>query len=264
MGNRIGIIAGSGEIPSLVMEEACNLGYSCVVAAVKGAAEKSLEKKAQILEWFDADEIARVAAFFKESEVREAVFAGKVEHRMIFGNKNLAEKVLRLEDKTPSTLLIAAIDYMAREGIEIKNPMMFLSSSLCDEGILTETKPSEETEEDINFGWRIAKLMADLDVGQTIVVKDKAVVAVEGMEGTDEVIRRGGKLAGEGTVVIKVARTRQDFRIDMPAVGLQTIKSLVEAGCCALCFEAGKTAFFQQKEAISMADAHKISIIARK
>lgn len=264
MGHRLGIIAGSGEIPFLVIEEVQSLGYSCVVAAVRGAADKALTEKAQVLEWFDVDEMLRATAFFKKSGVREAVFAGKVDHSVIYKKKGLGRETLHLKDRTPSSLLRAVIDYMSREGIKIQNPMQFLSSALCEEGILTQTSPSSATEEDIDFGWKTARRVADLDIGQTIVVKDKAVVAVEGMEGTDEVIKRGGRLAGEGTVVIKVARSNQDFRVDMPAVGLNTVKSLVEAGCCALCFEAEKMAFFQKREAVALADAHKISIISRK
>lgn len=263
MGNQLGIIAGSGAFPLLILEEAQNLGYTCLVAAIKGAAERSLQEKAQILEWFDVDEISQVVAFFKKSGVQEVVLSGKIDHRLIYKKKNLSQDFLPLEDRTPTTLLKAAIEYMAHEGIKIKNPMVFLSSLLCEEGLLTKTEPSAGVEEDIAFGWKIAKSLADLEIGQAVIIKERAVVAVEGMEGTDALIERGGQLAGEGTVVIKVARTRQDFRIDLPAIGLDTVKILIRAGCRALCFEAKKMPFFQKTRAISLADAHKISIIAR-
>lgn len=263
MGNQLGIIAGSGAFPFLVIEEAQDLGYTCVVAAIKGAAEKSLRERVSILEWFDVDEISQAVSFFKKSGVHGAVLAGKVDYRLIYRKKSLGKNSPRLKDRTPATLLQAAIEYMAREGIKIKNPMDFLPSLLCEEGILTKTKSSADVEEDIDFGWQIAKNLADLDIGQTVVVKHRAVVAVEGIEGTDALIERGGKLAGEGTVVIKVARTQQDFRVDLPAIGLDTVKSLIKAGSRALCFESQKMAFFQKKEAIALADAHKISIIAR-
>lgn len=263
MGNQLGIIAGSGVFPLLILEEAQNRGYTCLVAAIKGAAEKSLREKAQIVEWFEVDEISQVVSFFKKSGVQEAVLAGKVDHHLIYKKKTLSQDFLPLEDRTSTTLLKAAIEYMAHEGIEIKNPMGFLSSLLCEEGLLTKTKPSADVEEDIAFGWKIAKSLADLDIGQTVIIKERAVVAVEGMEGTDALIKRGGQLAGEGTVVIKVARTRQDFRVDLPAIGLDTVKSLIKAGSRALCFEAQKMPFFQKAKAISLANAHKISIIAR-
>jgi len=264
MESQLGIIAGSGALPLLVIQEARNQGYSCAVAAIKGAAENTLQERTQLLEWFDVDEITRVVSFFKKHGVQEAVFAGKVDHRIIFQKKNLDEESFTLKNKTPSALLKTAIHYMTQEGITIENPIRFLSSFLCDEGILTETEPSSEVEEDIVFGWKMAKSVADLDVGQTVVVKDKSIVAIEGMEGTDEAIKRGGELAGKGTVVVKVARTRQDFRIDRPAVGLDTVKSLVQAGSRALCFEAQKMPFFQRQEAVSLANTHKISIIAKE
>jgi DUF1009 family protein len=264
MESQLGIIAGSGAFPLLIIREARDQGYSCVVAAIKRAAENTLQDRTKLLEWFDVDEIMRVVSFFKKHGVRKAVFAGKVDQRIIFQEKNLAQESFALKNKTPSSLLKTAIHYMAQEGITIESPLRFLTSFLCEEGILTETEPSSEVEEDIVFGWKMAKGVADLDIGQTVVVKDKSIVAVEGMEGTDEVIKRGGELAGKGTVVVKVARTRQDFRIDLPAVGLDTVRSLVQAGSRALCFEARKMPLFQKQEAVSLADTHKISIIARK
>lgn len=268
MGNQLGIIAGSGEVPFLVLKEAQKYGYRCIIAGIKGEAETSLQEKVEVFEWFDVDEISNLMSFFKNSGVREAVFAGKVDHRIIYKKEKLGHNSLRIQAKcknrTPTVLLEAVIDLLAKGGFEIKNPMLFLSSSLSEEGVLTKTKPSHAMEEDIDFGWKIANNIADLDIGQTVIVKDKAVVAIEGMEGTDEAIKRGGQLAGEGTVVVKVTRSTQDFRIDLPAIGLNTMKSLVKAGSKALCFEAQKMPFFQKEEAISLANVYKISIIARK
>ena len=153
---------------------------------------------------------------------------------------------------------------MTRERIRITDPTPFIASSFSQEGILTGPKPSPDSEKDIAFGWEIAKNIADSDIGQTVIVKDKSVVAVEGIEGTDEAIKRGGRLAGKGTVVVKVSRSFQDARIDLPAVGLNTVKSLVEAGSKALCFEAQRIPFFQKKDAISLADDNKVSIIVKK
>lgn len=268
MGNQLGIIAGSGEFPFLVLTEAQKSGYKCIIAGIRGEAETSLQRKAEAFEWFDVDEISNLISFFKNSGVREAVFAGKVDHRIIYKKEKLGQNSVRLQtrgkDRTPATLLEAVIELMAKEGLVIKDPILFLSSSLCDEGILTKLKPSLALEEDIAFGWKIAKSIADLDIGQTVIIKNRAVVAVEGIEGTDEAIKRGGQLAGEGTVVVKVTRSSQDFRIDLPAIGLNTVKSLAEAGSKALCFEARKMPFFQKEEAISLANANKISIIAKK
>jgi DUF1009 family protein len=268
MGRRIGIIAGSGEFPFLLLAEAQKMGYSCAVAGIKEEAETGLRDRVDIFEWVDVGDVLNLVSFFKKNGVKEAVFAGKVDHRKIFKDDKFNQASRRLlalgEDKSPASVLKIIIDYLANEGIQIMNPTSFIASSLCQESILTKTKPSPDVEEDIEFGFKIAKNIADLDIGQTVVVKDKAVVAVEGMEGTDEAIKRGGRLAGEETVVVKVSRSFQDARVDLPAVGLRTVKSLVAARSRALCIEAQSIPFFQKEEAVSLADAHKISIVVKK
>ncbi len=244
------------------------MGYSCIVAGIKKEAETDLKNLVDIFEWVDVGDILNLISFFKKNGVKEVVFAGKVDHRKIF-NKEEFNKISRSflaqgKDSSPTSVLKTIIDYMAKEGIKIMDPTSFIASSFCQESVLTKTKPPPTVEEDIEFGFKIAKNIADLDIGQTVIVKDKAVVAVEGMEGTDEAIKRGGRLAGEETVVVKVSRSFQDARMDLPAVGLNTVKSLVEARCRALCIEAQSIPFFQKEEAISLADAHRISIVVKK
>ena len=268
MGRRIGIIAGSGEFPFLVLEEARKQGYSPVVAGIQGEAAVSLKEKAGTFEWIDVGGLEHLLSYFRDNDVKEAIFAGKVDPRSIYGKKEFDKTSLsvlaRVQERSPEAVIKAVIDFMAREGVQVLDPSVFIASSYCEAGFLTETKLLPEVEEDVTFGWRIAKNIADLDVGQTVIVKDKTVVAVEGIEGTDEAIKRGGRLAGEGTVVVKVCRTSQDPRVDLPAVGLNTVKSLVQSRSRALCLEAQKIPFFQKKEAISLADANKISIVAKK
>lgn len=267
MGRRLGVIAGSGEFPVQVYKEASHLGYDCVVAGIRGEAAASLAETVDFLEWFDIQDIEKIIAFFHENEVSEAVFAGKIDHRLIYRSEGL-RKILPLllgkgKDSSPTTLIQTAIQVFSSQGITIKDPTPYIESAFCEEGVLTNTRPTADTDKDIEFGWRIAKLMADWDIGQTVVVKGKAVVAVEGMEGTDETIRRAGKLAGEGIVVIKVSRSGQDPRIDLPAVGLHSVQSLIQASGRALCFEARKVPFFQKAEAIKLADSHCVSLIAK-
>lgn len=268
MGQRIGIIAGSGMIPFLVTEEAQKRGLTCVVAGIKEEAEMGLRDKADEFEWIEASEISRFVSLFKKHGVEEALMAGKVEHQRIFKKDKLDKYSSRLltqiMEKTPIPLIKAFIEFMGKEGIKIIEPTPFLASYFCKEGLMTKTTISSETKEDINFGMRIAKEVADLDIGQTVIVKNKAVVGVEGMEGTDEAIRRGSRLAGEGIVVAKVSRTSQDMRIDIPAVGLYTVKTLVEVKGKALCIEARKVLFFQKEEAVSLANSKKILIMAQK
>lgn len=268
MGTRIGIIAGQGKFPLLALAEARKKGYTCVVAGIKGEADRTLEEKADEFEWIGASQISKLMSFFKKHQVHEAIMAGKVSERLIYKTEDFDETSLRLlaqlKDRSPSVLIRAIIEFLTSQGIEVKDPTFFLSSYFCEEGVLTENKPSTSVLEDIDFGWGIAKLIADLDIGQTVIVKEKAVVAVEGIEGTDEAIKRGGKLAGEGIVVVKVSRSRQDPRIDLPAVGLETLRSLIKAEGVALCFEAQRVPFFQKEKGISLANANKISIVVKK
>lgn len=267
MGSQLGIIAGSGEFPSYILEQARRSGYSCLVAAIKGEAAASLQEEADVLEWFSIDEVKRLISFFQKAGVNQAVFAGKVDPQLLYTKESWTQESLSIRDKaqttSPADLIEAVIGTLAGAGIEMISPYPFLRSSLCQEGLLTSTKPSVEVEEDIAFGWKIARSAADLDIGQTVIIKDKAVIAVEGIEGTDEAVRRGGRLAGEGTVVVKVLRTQQDFRVDLPAVGLNTVKSLVQARSRALCIEAERMPFLNQKEALALADANAIAILAR-
>jgi len=156
-----------------------------------------------------------------------------------------------------------AMDYFGRRGIRFISPEPFLAPLLCAEGVLSKKKPSASIKSDITWGWEKARALADADIGQCVVVKEKAVVAVEGMEGTDAAIRRGGELAGSGVVVIKRARSHQDQRVDLPAVGMDTLRALSEVQGAALCFEAHKMPFFQKAEALELADRHRIVVLAR-
>lgn len=268
MGHPLGIIAGSGVFPFLVIEEAKKRGLTCVVAGIKEEAAGGLKDKADEFEWVDVGEVSKLLSFFKKHGIQEALMAGKVEHRKLFQERKLDEYSSRLltqlMGKSPTLILKTFIDFMGQKGVHIIEPTSFLAEYFCKEGVMTETIPTLEAMEDINYGMGIAKKMADLDIGQTVIVKDKAVVGVEGMEGTDEAIKRGGRLAGEGIVVAKVGRTLQDIRIDLPAVGLSTMKTLVRARGKALCIEANKVLFFQKDEAISWADSHRIIVIAQR
>lgn len=268
MGRRIGIIAGSGEFPFLVLEEARKQGYSPVVAGIQGEAEASLKGKAGTFEWVDVGGLEHLLSYFRNNNVKEAVFAGKVDPRSIYRKEKFDKTSLtvlsRVQERNPEAVIKAIVDFMAEEGVRVLDPSVFIVSFYCEPGLLTETELSPAVEQDVAFGWRIAKKIADLDVGQTVIVKDKTVVAVEGIEGTDEAIKRGGRLAGEGTVVVKVSRTSQDPRVDLPVVGLNTVESLIQSRSRALCLEAQKIPFFQKKEAISLADANQISIVAKK
>jgi len=262
----IGVVAGSGEFSTLVCNQVRKQGYSCIVAGIEGQADSKLQNVSDIFAWFDISHVLDIVPFFKKNGVTKAVLAGKIEHLLIIKPEKLGRSVLGLlaggKDRSPSAVLKTAIDYLASHGIEVIDTTMFIAPAVCAPGVLSKKKPTHAIMDDIEFGWDIARKTADLDIGQAVIVKNKAIVAIEGMEGTDKAIRRSRDLAGKNTVVVKVCRTIQDTRIDLPAIGLETVKSLVSSECAALCFEAEKMPFFQKEESIELANAHNIVIIA--
>jgi hypothetical protein len=262
------LIAGGGDFPLQALGEAKKQGYVCVVAGMRGAAAPELKRDADAFEWFGPTELEKLVSFLKSREVRDAVLVGKVEHRTIF-RKDLQDEAVarlpaRISDQSPSSVLKTLIDYLTLHGLNVLDPAIFLAPFLCPEGRLGSVAASEAVLAEAAFGWPLAKALADLDIGQTMIVKGRAVVAVEGMEGTDETIRRGARLAGEGVVVLKVGRTRQDMRIDVPAVGLETMRTLVQARAVALVIETGNVPFFQKDEALALAEAEGIAVIVKR
>lgn len=267
MGRKLGILAGSGAFPRLAAAEARRAGYDeIVIAAVRGEADPALAEAADVFEFVAAGEVSRIPAFFKDRGVTEILLAGKVGPRaLLVGEEALDETgraiVGRLADLGASVLLDVFIGFLAAQGLRVLDPEPFLAPFLCPPGLLTRTPLSPAAEADIAAGRAKAKALADLDVGQTLILKNRHVVAVEGAEGTDLAILRAGELAGPGTTVIKVARTAQDRRLDQPAVGLGTVTAMIRAGAGALWFEAGMPVFGKD-EAAAEADAHGIAIAA--
>lgn len=264
----LGIIAGSGDFPEYICREAEKQGYFCFVAAIKGEAKGQLSCPAGEIKWFEFTKAAEIVPYFKSHGVEEAVFAGKFDPGIVYRHQSLGSTVLKViaagSGRSPSELITLAINYFSRKGIQILDIDRFISPAYCRAGVMSRAKPNRAVAADMEFGWNIARIIADLDIGQAVVVKRKAVIAVEGIEGTDSAVRRAGELAGSGTVVVKVCRTNQDSRVDLPAVGLETIRSMVEAGAAGLCFEAERMPFFQQQEALALADMHRIVIKAKR
>jgi DUF1009 family protein len=265
MGRRLGVIAGGGEFPLRAVAEIRRTGAWCAVAGVRGAAAEDLKRTADAFEWVGPTELRKLVDFFRSRDVRDVVLVGKVEHRLVTGglDEGLAALVAGLPDLKPTTLLRTVVERLEAEGLSVLDPGFLLRPYLCPAGVLGRVEPTAEVLSDIEFGFPLAKSLADLDIGQTLVVKRRAVVAVEGMEGTDATIRRSFDLAGEGVVVIKVGRTVQDMRLDVPAVGRETVRSLVEARAAALCIEAATTPFFQKEEAVALADGRGLALLAR-
>lgn len=268
MEERIGIIAGEGKFPLIVLKEAKKSGCSVAVAGIKDISSPELEKEADYFVWLSIGEVGKLAEFLIGNRIKKALLAGRVKHSSIYKGLSpdpVTEVLLRqLQDKKPTSIFKKLADFLSSKGIEFIDSTIFVSNLLPKEGVLTKTRPFQRALEDIEFGWGIAKEIAKMDIGQTIVVKDKTVIAVEAMEGTDETIKRGMIIGEDGIVVIKVSRPDQDMRFDVPVVGLSTLKILSAVQDPVLCIEAKKTIFFDLEEAIGFADEKGISIIARE
>jgi len=268
---RIGLIAGNGRFPFLALQGARSLGHDVTVVAVKEEAFPELEGAAREagadLHWVSLGHLGKCIKILREAGVRQAIMAGQVKHARIFSgiipDWTLLSVLTRLKARNTDALISAVADVLRGEGIELLNSTAFLDPLLARAGVLTRRAPSAEEAEDFAFGYRMADSIAALDVGQTIVVKDKAVVAVEAMEGTDAVVRRAGEIAGPGTRVVKVAKPNQDMRFDVPVVGVATIEVMRAAGATAMTIDAGKTLIVDGDRFFEAADAAGIAVVGR-
>jgi UDP-2,3-diacylglucosamine hydrolase len=269
--SRIGIIAGNGRFPFLALQGARDLGHDVTVVAIKEEAFPELETAARAagadLHWVSLGQLGRCIKVLRSAGVARAVMAGQVRHVKIFSgiipDLTLLSVLRRLKARNTDALISAVADVMRDEGIELLDSTAFLSPLLAREGVLSSRPPSDEEREDIEFGYRMADAIAALDIGQTIAVKAKAVVAVEAMEGTDDAIARAGQLAGAGVRIVKVAKPNQDMRFDVPVVGLATIEAMRAAGASALSIDAGRTLVLDGDHVFASADEASIAIVGR-
>jgi hypothetical protein len=269
---RIGIIAGNGRFPFLALQGARDLGHQVTVIAIKEEAFPDLEASARkadaALHWVSLGQLGKCIKLLKAAGVSQAVMAGQVRHVKIFSgiipDLTLLSVLRRLKARNTDALISAVADVMKDEGIDLLDSTMFLAPLLAREGVLGTRAPDERERADIEFGYRMADAIAALDIGQTIAVKHEAVVAVEAMEGTDEVIGRAGHLAGPGVCVVKVAKPNQDMRFDVPVVGLATIQAMRIAGATALSIDAGKTLVLDGEQVFASANEASIAIVGRR
>src|SRR5918993_3955756 len=263
---RYGLIAGNGKFPLLVAEGARRAGDSLSVAAIHEETDPIIERMADRVEWVGIGQLGKMIRFFKDEGVEQAIMAGQVRHVQIFSRAVPDARMLKLLWKLPrrntDSLIGAIATELESEGIELVDSTCFLQDSLPKSGTITRRQPSRQEREDIEYGLEIAREIARLDLGQTIVVRGNACVAIEAMEGTDETIKRAGQLVSGRLTVVKVAKPNQDMRFDVPVVGVPTIKAMVEAGATCLCITAGKTLMFDRNEMIRAADKNKIAIVA--
>jgi DUF1009 family protein len=262
-----GLIAGNGDFPFLVLEGARSRGIEMAVIAIREEASPALEQAAKRFHWISLGELGRGIDLLHQEGVKHAVMAGQVKHNKIFSSIRpdwrLAKLLLTLSTKNTDSLIGAVARVLEEEGIELVDSTKFLGPLLPREGILTKRAPDESETADIEYGRRIAAQIAGLDLGQTVVVRDRACVAMEAMEGTDETIERAARIAGrQRLVVVKVSKPRQDMRFDVPVIGLQTIEVMRRSNATALAIDAGRTLLFDRDGLVRAADEGGIAIQA--
>jgi DUF1009 family protein len=265
----IGLIAGKSEYPVLFARAAKAKGLKIVAIGIEGETKPELRALVDKFFWVNLGELGKALEIFRSEGIKKAVMAGGITKSRIFNEalkidglmKSILVKAL---DKRDDTLLSVITATLRSAGVELLDSTLFLEDLLPEEGVLTGTRPSKEQEEDIKFGAKIAREIAGLDIGLSVFVKDKAVIAVEDIEGTDAMIRRGARLAGPGGVVVKVARPRQNMKFDIPVIGPQTIRSMIEAKAACIAIEAKKTLIIDRSETVSLADNSGIAISAIK
>ena len=260
----LGLIAGNGRFPFLVLAGARRAGRRVITIAIREETWPDLEGEGDETHWLGLGQLGRCIEVLKTAGVREAVMAGQVKHRQLFSgvvpDLKLIAVLARLAVKNTDSLIGGVADALGREGITLLPSTEFVKDQMAEAGAMTRRGPSREAKEDIEYGQKIARALAGMDLGQTVVVKARAAVALEAMEGTDEVILRAGRIAGPGTTVVKVTKPRQDLRFDVPVVGVGTLTAMREAGSTTLALDGGGTLIIDKVEFLAQAEAAGIAV----
>ncbi|MCD9188725.1 MAG: UDP-2,3-diacylglucosamine diphosphatase LpxI [Pyrinomonadaceae bacterium] len=263
---KFGLIAGNGQFPFLVVEGARKAGASLSVVAIKEETDRSIENIADKVIWVGIGQLGKMISFFKKEGVEKAIMAGQVKHVQIFSGAfpdwRMAKMLYNLPRRNTDSLIGGIADELAKDGIELIDSTYFMQEHLAHEGVLSKRKPSDFESGNIGYGLHIANEIARLDLGQTIVVRANACVAIEAMEGTDATIKRAGELAKGKLTVVKVAKPNQDMRFDVPVVGVPTIETMIRAGATCLCLTPDKTLIFDREKMLKLANENKICIVS--
>jgi hypothetical protein len=269
---KLGLIAGNGRFPFLVLDAARAQGHDVTVIAAKEETFPELNDAAArhgaAIHWISLGQLGTCIKLLEQSGVTHAVMAGQVKHNKIFSSGIIPDMTLlsvlrKLASRNTDGLIGAVAGVLGEHGIQLMDSTALLQPLLARDGVLTRRVPTADEQADFTFGYRMADSIAALDIGQTVVVKAQAVVAVEAMEGTDDVIGRAGRLAGRGTVVVKVAKPKQDMRFDVPVIGVATIDAMKAAGATALSIDAGKTLMLDGDAVIAAANAANLTVVGR-
>ena len=263
---QIGIIAGMGELPVIIAKDARERGYKVITVALETLASLEMDSVSDEIRWVNPGKFGELIDILKKHQIKEAIMAGKVPKSLLYKSKitpdlRAVKLLFSIKDKSDDAILNAITKELAGEGIEIIDTTKFSHHLLTPVGCLTRKKPDEEQWKDIEFGWKIAREIGKLDIGQTVVIKGKAVMAIEAIEGTDEAILRGGKWAGDGAVVVKVSKPQQDMRMDVPAVGPDTLKSMEKVNAKVLALEAHRSMIVDRETVIRVAESAGIVIV---
>jgi len=265
--DRVGLIAGRGKFPILFAQHARRHGTEVIAIGINEETSKDLERYVDKIYWLGVGELGRLLQFLIQEKLKLVVMAGQVRHSILFDkeiklDKKMQELLDNVSDKMTDSLIGAVVERLEKAGIKLLDSTTFLSDYLPEKGILTKHSLDKRVLEDIEFGRKIAKSIAGLDIGQTVVVKDKLTLAVESIEGTDEAIKRGAYYGGEGIVVIKVSKPEQDMRFDIPVIGSETVILLKELKALCIAIEAKKTLIIDRDETIKLANESGIGIVA--
>lgn len=272
----VGLIAGSGRVPFLVANGIRKANRRVVVVALRGAASPRLKDLADVFDWRGVIRLGTWISTLKRHGVHQAVMIGGVRKRDMYSPRRVLQYIpdwrgARLfyqrirKDKRDNAILLAVADELREDGIELVSSVRYCREHLADEGLMTRTPVPRGVEDDVEFAWRIARASADLDIGQALAVKEQDIIAIEAIEGTDAMIQRAGEVCrAGGWTMIKVARPKQDMRVDVPAIGPSTIKNLKEARCVCLVVEAGKVLIVDKPATLAVADRLKIAVVGKR
>ena len=262
----LGIIAGNGVYPRLLADSARKAGARIVAAAFSDETDPALAQHVDVVEWLRVGQLSRLLSFFREQNVRHAIMAGQIAPRNLFDLRPDWKALLllaKLKQRNADSIFSAIGEELAKINVELLAATTFLEDYLAPPGLIAGAKLSRREEEDVDFGWKVARQIAELDIGQTVVVRSGTVLAVEGLDGTNETIKRGGKLAGKGAVMIKVAKPNQDMRFDVPVIGVETIRIAAESKVRVIALEATRTLLLEREAIVALAQRSKISVVAR-
>jgi UDP-2,3-diacylglucosamine hydrolase len=263
----LGIIAGNGIYPRLIADAARKAGVEKVVAAAfTGETDPTLEQQVELVEWMRVGQLGRLLKFFHGQNIHHAIMAGQIAPKNLFDLRPDLKALMllgKLKQRNAESIFAAIANELAKINVDLLPATTFLEDSLAQPGLIAGPKLSSRQQQDVELGWNVAKETARLNIGQTIVIKNGTIVAVEALEGTNEAIKRGGVLARQGAVMVKVSKPTQDMRFDVPVIGVETVRIAAESGVRVIAVEAGKTLLLERDAVIALANGSNMSVVAR-